>query len=76
MGVIGKKWPAVTSGMCFRKQPPKPFQKIFTVLLVSEYVTALNPTDHYMVKHPWGVESCCAWHECISTKKAATSQVS
>ena len=49
VGMIRQKSPRITACLCGGTEDLKPFNKILTIFIVSEYLPAFYPANHYMV---------------------------
>jgi hypothetical protein len=50
-------------------------QEILPVTLIPKDRSPLYPSDHHMVKRPWGIESCRPWHNNLLSQIFTQSKV-
>jgi len=62
MGVVGQIRPCVALGLGFGQENRQPFDEVFAILIITEYLTAFNPADHYMMQKAGRIQSCCSRH--------------
>jgi hypothetical protein len=57
MGMIRDKNPSVAGGMSLRQDPGETIQKVLTIRIIPEYLSAFDPSDHEVMQDAGGVES-------------------
>jgi hypothetical protein len=57
MGLIRNKNPSVAGGMSLRQEPGETIQKVLTIRIIPEYLSAFDPSDHEVMQDAGGVES-------------------
>jgi len=63
MGVIRHEYPCIALGLGFRQENGKPFNEVFTILIIIEHPAALYSPYLDMIQEAGSIESCCPGHD-------------